>query len=467
MKIRSHRIQLFLLQVAVIALKIPFLTLGFGPEEDAWGHVYNIIEIFEQGHYIVSRLPGHPAYEALMFLLFPLIEFPFIINVLSALAAAFAIREFYRIAVFIGIKRPVLWTLAFALMPAFFLGSTYAIDYSFTIWLILLSTRMLLKRRYVSAGLAIGLATAFRITSLAMLLPAVLYLYMQKSRFRNYLLILLSSAAVSLVFYTPAIHQYGIGFFDYHKPPGPGFLKAFYKLTFGAIGIMGVAGCILLVINVAKNSIGQVVIGLKNPFSIYLLSGLMLFVLSYLMLTEKSAFAIPIYTFLFLILGTFENKGYQDYGLAMMCISLFAFGIQFIHPFRGANPLSYSISVQSADQEIQFSPHVGLYFSELQKRKNKLKYANAAYETLAGMPPSQTAVITGWWYAQLKTMEWLSDEELPVKLVYYVNEKELEELVRQGYQFRHLEDLHEVNDRLKNTNIQLRSEPITISYDEQ
>lgn len=466
MKFRIRRIELALLQTVVLVLKVPFLSLGFGPEEDAWGHVYNLIEMFEEGHYIVSRLPGHPAYEALMFLLFPLIKFPFIFNLLSALAAAFAIGEFYRIAKIIGIKKPVLWTLAFALMPAFFLGSTYTIDYSYAIWMMLLATRMLFRQKYVSAGLALGLATAFRITSLAMVLPAALYLYNKKASFKHYLYLLLTSALVSLVFYAPAIGQYGFAFFDYHKPPSPGFLKAIYKLTLGALGLVGFFGFVLLVVNVFKNSDNQIISGLQNPVSVYLLSGVLLFVVSYAMLPEKSAFAIPIYTFMLLFLAAFENKGYQIYGLAMLCLSPFVFGIQFIHPFRGANPSEYSITLMSAGQKIQLSPFKGLYFSEIQKRKNKLKYAEAAYKTLANLQPSKTAVISGWWYAQLKTMEWLSDEDLPVKLVYYLNEEELEALLRQGYVLKHLEELDEVNDRLKNTTVRSISRPLIVRNNE-
>ena len=39
----------------------PLLSIGFGVEEDAWGHVLNGMEMAESGGYIISRLLSHPA----------------------------------------------------------------------------------------------------------------------------------------------------------------------------------------------------------------------------------------------------------------------------------------------------------------------------------------------------------------------------------------------------------------------
>ena len=62
----TKQLLLFLL---VLATRIPFLFYGYGVEEDSWGHVLNAALMNETGVYEISRLPGHPLYEALLVIL--------------------------------------------------------------------------------------------------------------------------------------------------------------------------------------------------------------------------------------------------------------------------------------------------------------------------------------------------------------------------------------------------------------
>ncbi|MFN3951683.1 MAG: hypothetical protein ACK4KT_04670 [Thermaurantimonas sp.] len=451
------------IQLAVFALKVPYLFVGYGPEEDAWGHVYNIIEMYEEGHYIISRLPGHPAYEALMFLFFPLIKFPFIINGLSALAGSLAIGEFFRLMCIVRTKHSILWTLAFGLFPAFFIGSTYAIDYAFTTWLMLRGVRLLLQGNYTNSGVYIGLSAAFRITSLALLLPAVILMFQKKVNFRYYVYFLASSSFVAGLFYLPAILTYGSGFFDFHRPPGSGFLKAFYKFLPGAWGVLGSAGILLLLIffikSLRKEQLREY---FKNPVILFSLLTVALFTTAYVCLPEKSAFTIPIYSFLMLICASQQIR-YIRFILVTLCASIFIMGVQFVHPYRGIDPSDFSVQHRFGDSSTEFSPFKGLYFSELEKRKNKNKFAQCAYKALSEYSDSNMVVIAGWWYANLKTIEWNRQSFLNVHLVYYLTEDQVQDYLRQGYTIRHLEELHLVNDRLKRTKLKNSSKKIEIS----
>lgn len=450
------------IQLMVFALKVPYLLIGFGPEEDAWGHIYNIIEMYDAGHYIISRLPGHPAYEALMFLFFPLIKFPYIINGLSALAGAFAIFEFHRLICMLRAKFPILWTSAFGLFPAFFIGSTYAIDYAFTTWMMLRGVRLLFQGKYVQSGAFFGLSAAFRITSLALLFPAAIYMFQRKVKPLNYLYFLIITLFVAVLFYLPAILTYGVDFFDYHKPPGSGFLKAFYKFLPGAWGVLGTVGVILLVVNFFK--ICQKENNRKcltNPNIQFFLITSVLFTIAFVRLPEKSAFTIPIYTFIMLMCASVPIRNVQ-YILVVLCFSIFIMGVQFIHPHRGIQPSNLSVKFSFNDSDTEFSIFRGLYFSELEKRKNKFKFANCAFQTLSGYNDSKMAVVAGWWYANLKTIEWKMNAPLNVHLVYYLTQDELKNLTDQGFTIYHIEELHQVNDRLKQTNLKNFSKQIEI-----
>lgn len=461
MKVFTRSLSIRLVQLAIIVLKMPFLLVGFGPEEDAWGHVYNIIEMYEEGHYIVSRLPGHPAYEALMFLLFPLIKFPYILNGLSALAGAFAIFEFYRLLLMMRAQYAVLWALAFGLFPAFFFGSTYTIDYAFTIWSMLRATRLLFQGRYLESGIFIGLATAFRITSLVVLLPSLFFMIRSRSSMLHYLFHAMAAVVVSVAFYSLTIATYGIDFFDYHKPPSSGFLKAFYKFLPGAWGAVGTVGILLLVFVLFKK-FKELSILLRSPKLLFSTVVVVLFSLAYFRLPEKSAFTIPIYTYFLLIAASLQFEK-SRYILLLLCISIFLGGIQFIHPYRGANPTKLAWRGDIGGQMIEFAPFKGLYFSELEKRKNKEKFGRCAFTQLSMVDDPKAAVITGWWYAQLRTIEWNHNTPLRLRIVYYLNEDELQALIESGYHIYHLEDLHQINDRLKNTRLNNQSKQIEIN----
>ncbi|GCD78329.1 hypothetical protein JCM31826_18110 [Thermaurantimonas aggregans] len=456
-----NSILLFIFQISLILLKIPYLLIGFGPEEDAWGHVYNIIEMYEQGHYIISRLPGHPAYEALMFLLFPLIKKPFVINLFSAFAAAFAINEFYKLLKLVGAKDELFWTLAFGLMPAFFLGSTYAIDYAFSIWWMLRSTRLLFQGRFVESGFSLGVATAFRITSFALVLPAILYFLKNKSAAKNYFSFLFTASFVATLFYALIIYSYGIDFFDYHKPPSSGFLKAFYKLLPGALGLLGTLGFMAILSIVFFRSRNEFVQNIDQPVNLFFLVTSLLFFISYVRLPEKTAFAVPMFAYLYLFLAQMDiYKG--RILLIILVVSIFILGFQFIHPYRGGNPSSIALRGNLEGQSIELAPFKGLYFSELEKRKNKVKFAECAFNTLRNFHNSKAVVVCGWWYAQLKTMEWISEQDLSPHLVYYLSQEELDRFLSKGYEVYHLEELSAINDRLKGTSLQTFSKPIQI-----
>ena len=66
--LRMKKTEIVLFLTPFIA-RWPLLSIGFGVEEDAWGHVLNGMEMAESGGYIISRLPSHPLMEALSFVL--------------------------------------------------------------------------------------------------------------------------------------------------------------------------------------------------------------------------------------------------------------------------------------------------------------------------------------------------------------------------------------------------------------
>ena len=141
--LRMKKTEIVLFLTPFIA-RWPLLSIGFGVEEDAWGHVLNGMEMAESGGYIISRLPSHPLMEALSFVLWKTIgPMAFYWNLFFSLAASWAVVEFYRLARCFQIQHPFLLSLAFGFVPTVFLSGAAVMDYAFQLALGLWAYRLL------------------------------------------------------------------------------------------------------------------------------------------------------------------------------------------------------------------------------------------------------------------------------------------------------------------------------------
>jgi len=446
MKPPIAQITLFIL---ALAARIPFLFAGYGVEEDSWGHVLNAAEMEESGHYIISRLPGHPLFEGLLLILYK-VHSPFVFNMGSALASALAVVVFYSLARMVKPETAFAWSVGFGLVPIFFISGTYTIDYAYALLFLLLSLYAVLKDKTYDAAIWLAIATGFRITSLGFLLPLFVIIWHQASpanskalKLRELFKLTFISVAISIFFYLPPIFEYGFGFFDFHKPPYPPFLEAIFKSTVGVWGTLAlpvIFGTTLF--HLYKT---------KNVWRTALLAAFVVFGTSYFRMPEKAAFWLPVVPLVLLFLSSSLSRKAALSFAFILGVSSFFCGINKTDMHVGADYSALAITFGSTDGQLFLDPLNGPAQNDLSKRKNKAKAVELVQKQLINID-EPTLLVAGFWQAMLEVNRidghWINPK---VKTVYLEKPEVLEMYRQAGYQLRYLPQQAEINDRKHKT----------------
>ena len=423
--------------------RLPFLFAGYGREEDAWSQVLNAKLIYETGVYEVSRLPGHPVYELLLALLWPLNHQYWFYNGLSAVVSAFSVVIFYQILKSIKVENAYRLSLAFSFIPVFFIAGTYTIDYNFALLLILWAWLNLQKGRVWLAALGIGLATGFRISSLAFLLPLSIIYGAGKPK---YLLKFWSgSFVVALICFLPPLLVYGTGFLDFHKPPFPGWASIIYKMTIGVWGIP-----LLLSITVIKSRwIGQgsftSLLKTENEFrriTFATLCGLVpVFPGVYATPLQSRVFLFPHWLFSWSSSVTWAAEDKLTwFWLPPSCP---AFHLDLITLIHGGEqtPSAMAISFEAGSKSLFFDPLQGPALIDNSKRQNKSRLVNQTLAWCEGQKDS-SVVIAGWYWPELELKK---KKNLAVIFDYYSTPEEFQKYQKSEYRVYFLPEINEAN----------------------
>ncbi len=449
----------FLLFAIAFALRLPFLFYGYGVEEDSWGHVLNAAIMTETGVYEISRLPGHPLFEALLLILYK-VHSPFLYNLPAAIAGAYSVSVFYRIAQSQHIKLAFWWALAFSMVPVVFISSTYTIDYSIALLFILLAFEATLQQNEEKAGLWLAIAVAVRLTSLGMLLPLGYLFFRDKRsekslalRLRRVVKLFFVTVFLSLIFYIPPINQYGSAFFNFHKPPYPDVVEAFYKMSIGVWGVLGMIAVAIMLVALLKKGVLKV----SNASFTMLLLTFFVYGFAYARMPEKAAFWLPVIPFFLLFAARNVSIKTSYFVIPFLVLSPFFFGINKTDKFTGASHSAFALTFGSSNGSLFIDPLQGPIFNDLSKRQNKLA-ATARIESQLIKQRQPTLVIAGWWFAMLEMDRrdgiWRNQN---IQLVYYASPQELQTWQQQGYQLRYLPEQETVNDKKYLTNFTVKN----------
>ena len=444
MKLGSNRNSWLLFSLSFLS-RIPFIFAGYGREEDAWSQALNAREIAETGVYEVSRLPGHPVYELLLSLLWPFNHQYWFFNGLSALVSALSVVLFYRIALKYQLTSPLWLSLGFSFVPVFFIAGTYTIDYNWALLFILLSWYLLQSQKYWQAAAMLGLATGFRISSLAFVVPIILASPHHERRDIWRFAIL--SFVAGAICYLPPFLRYGSSFFDFHKPPFPGWASIIYKLTLGIWGAPLLLALIALKIgwfrggnrfsSLARNKEG---LRLAGAAVIAWLLCLLVFV----RLPFKAEFFIPALPFLFLFLGYLANRLELRTILAAAVLSCFAFGFDYHNSYRGARASKLAFEFSAGDKLLFLDPVQGPVLVDQSKRSNKSALVNEVVSWMEQQPDS-TFLIAGWYWPELSLKD---PGTTPVITDYYSSAQELRSYHQRGYDIYFLPEINQVNYKI-------------------
>ncbi|MEO6901956.1 MAG: hypothetical protein ABI315_02255 [Bacteroidia bacterium] len=450
---------LILLFVIIFISRLPFLSAGYGVEEDSWGIALEAFNSNISGSYEPSRLPGHPVQELVFSAIWGV--GPIVFNGLCALFSAIGVLFFALILKHFHFKHSIIAAYAFAFLPVYYITSTYTIDYSWTEAFVLISLYALLKNKLIVCGLFLGLAVGCRITSGAMLIPFIIIVWEQKNNFKNlgaFLKMFLPMSIVALLAFTPIIQKYGISFFMYYDQfPYPPLTKVLYKLipgVFGLIGTMALIGSILVILfNKKKQQVSTSFSnGLDKKIIYAAIVIIILYIISYFRLPQKSGYMIPVIPFVIILFGYYLNgRNFKDLCICFI-ISSFLFSINLTDRLRGSEYSKYAFIFKLSGQEIFVDPFTGPVFSDYSKRKQKMEYTHQVIRKTANIN-SKTVIIAGWWRNEILVTLIPLPKNKYVEYVSYINEAEIKNHLAKGYSIYYLPEQQIYNDQRYNMNI--------------
>lgn len=237
----QHRPALVLAAVFVVT-RAPMLNRGYGADADAWRVAITARWLWAQGEYLPSRLPGYPLHELSAALLIG--GGWLATNIATMLVSLAGVLLFARLVKRHGLPQPGLLTLTFAFTPLLWNNSTVTMDYMWGLTFVLAAYLALSDRRYLLAGLLLGLAAGFRPTSAAFAGPFLLVVLRERRLADAARMVGLFLLTAVLVF-SPEWMRYGtrmFGFADFRPTWGQ------FARTFGveAAGLMTAGSLALL-----------------------------------------------------------------------------------------------------------------------------------------------------------------------------------------------------------------------------
>lgn len=441
-----------LLFIIVFISRLPFISAGYGVEEDSWGIVLSNYDVLRTGIYEPSRFPGHPVQELIYLALMG--TGPAVLNGLCAFFSAIATVFFALILQHLKFKNFFPASLAFAFVPVFYISSTYTIDFAWTEAFVLISLYYVLKEKFVAAGIFLGLAIGCRITSGAMILPFMFMFWQEnnlKENLRRFLKIILPMLLVVIVAFIPLFYQFGTSFFMYYDQfPYPPITKVLYKMTFGVFGVVGmisiIAAFLIILFQKFRPASGWVFenVAEKKIITASLIV-VILYLISYFRLPQKSGYMIPVIPFLIILTGYYLKERIFVLFCYSFIISSFIFGINLTDKYRGAQFSKYALTFMVSGQEIYLDPFIGPIFSDYSKRLQKMKFTDEVISKAAKIN-HKTVIIAGWWYNEI--MVTLVGKQANDLVIFedYVGEEEMRKYISEGYEISYLPEQNIYND---------------------
>lgn len=456
----------FTLFLIVFISRIPFLSSGYGIEEDSWGIALAAFHTKLSGIYEPSRLPGHPVQELIYSALWG--TGPIVFNGLCAFFSAVGAVFFALILKHLSFKHFFIASLAFAFVPVYYISSTYTIDFIWTQAFILISLYYLLKNKLIVCGIFLGLAVGCRITSGAMLLPFMIIRWqnnlpeganslVRAGHLKQNIILLLKIAVpmalVAIIVYAPIIQQFGLSFFMYYDQfPYPPLSKVFYKMTLGVFGFIGLLaiGIALLAIVLRKkykssSESFENKLDKKNIIASFVV--LVLYIISYFRLPQKSGYMISVIPFVILLFGYYlDSKIFKLVCIALI-LSSFICSINLTDRLRGASYSKYALLFTVSGQELFFDAFSGPIFSDFSKRKQKMKFTSDLIEKTNTIK-SNTVIIAGWWYNEIMVEMIGKNKNNFVTFESYIDANKINKYREDGYEIVYLPEQKLYNEMM-------------------
>jgi len=368
-----------LLAVLFVVSRLPWVTLGFGSDPDAWRVAMSARYLLEHAAYLPSRLPGYPLHDIVTAaLLWGGWTLTNISTVAIALAGVFC---FAMLVKRLGLPAPGLLAVTFAFLPLLWFTSSETLDYSWALTFLLAAYLSLLHRRIALGGLLLGLACGCRVTYLAFALPMTLLIW-QDLHPRDVLRFLGLMLVTWFVLFAPVWIRYGLRFWNFYdfRPDWGDFLHALTEGSIGLLPLVVLGICLLL----SWRRVAQLPAILRNEpqaavWTMVALLALFIFV----RLPLQTYYLMPAAPFALLLLARLMRRGL----LILACVALLLAGFVDVYTTSARGWLAPSAV-------LHIRPTAGLMLQDYELRRQRLSLVRQVPD----LPLPSGAVLTAGFY---------------------------------------------------------------------
>ena len=249
----QSRLTVLVSVIAVTAVYVlsraPFLSLGYGLDDDAWLVARAADTLAAGGGYVASRLPGYPTVELLFGGLFSLFGTSTVLGNLAASAAGLAASLGIWFILDGEVETPLrlLAAVTVGFHPAIWKASVTTLDPIFGTAFLILAIVAVGRRRPLLGGLLLGLAVGCRVTNALAAFPIALFANRRIGGWRAAIRVVAAGAVVGgALFLLPAV-TYGLGFLSYEPVIKRDFITGGYKVYRELVGLPLVLGSVATV----------------------------------------------------------------------------------------------------------------------------------------------------------------------------------------------------------------------------
>ncbi len=370
--------------------RIPWLDMGYGTDPDAWRVALTADYLWTEGEYLPSRLPGYPLHE---FVTAGLIKGGWVLTNLSTVAVSLAgVYLFAQLAKKLELSSRGVLTLSFAFAPLLWINSVMTMDYMWSLTFILAAYLALLHRQPTAAGIALGVAAGFRLTALGMLVPFWLLLWRSDERGALRPLTL-TSVAITLGVFTPALMEYGLNFLNFYDQSvsATEFVRRLGKDALGIAGALAVLGALALSLPRLRRLPGDLA---RDPNVLVWVAVGVVYFGSYTRLPHEIAYLIPVFPFGFFLLSRYVSRGLLVATLAIVVLAGF---VDITSPEDSGGIGSSTVTSSRIGK--------GMLLSDLDTLDNQLDFARELRQVASSAavePPA--VVIMGFIYPEFVTL---------------------------------------------------------------
>lgn len=188
-----------------VFLYLPFIFLGYGADSDSFETLRTGTTFIRSFDYIPSRNPGYLVFEVITFFV-NLVGGSIATNLMAIFMSLICLQGFYQLCKTLAISNAKYLVLSVALHPYYWVASTTTMDYVFAMGFLFLGISFLLKKKEIYAGVAFSLAIGCRLTTVLLVIFALILLIVAR-------IISLKGAAISfliacifaVIFYLPPL----------------------------------------------------------------------------------------------------------------------------------------------------------------------------------------------------------------------------------------------------------------------